>query len=277
MAITSKALNLHSHDLGAAYAVSLPAFEGPLDLLLHLIERQELDISEISLVAVTDAYLQTIEEMEELEPGAIADFLVVASRLLFIKSRLLLPRLQTNDDDEEEDPGDALIRQLLEYRKFKEIAGTLKERDEAGLRVYVRMSNGPELDRILDISDIDLSKLHRAVRRALKRIPSDPPMPSVKGYAITVADQIQNVRDYIRSVQGSMRQGAADEEMAMIPFSELLGQSSTRAEVVVTFLAILELIKQQEIIFEQEEVFGEIMIVPVAVAVPTPVKDGAVE
>ena len=263
MATTSKALNFHSHDMGAAYAVSLPAFEGPIELLLHLIERQELDISEISLVAVTDAYLQTIEQLEELEPGAIADFLVVASRLLFVKSRLLLPRPQKSEDDDEEDPGDALIRQLMEYRKFKEIAGTLKDRDEAGLRVYVRMSNGLELDRILDISDVDLSKLHRAVRRALNRIPSDPPLPSVKTYSVTVSEQIQNVRDYIRNVRESAENRTKDGQAAPILFTGLLGQSTTRIEVIVTFLAVLELIKQHEIAFEQEGTFGEIVIVPV--------------
>ena len=175
---------------------ALPAFQGPLDLLLHLIEREELDISEISLVGVTDQYLRTLELLEELEPGAIADFLMVASRLLYIKSRMLLPK-PPSDDDEEEDSADDLLRQLLEYKRFKEVAEQLRSREEAGLRVYVRTAPRPALERRLDMSDVDLADLNAALQRALERIPSDPPMPRVRVYAITVAEQIDNVRSYI--------------------------------------------------------------------------------
>src|SRR5215217_5825067 len=101
--------------IGAGYAVSLPLFEGPLDLLLHLIAQEKLDISEISLVAVTDQYLKTIDQLEELAPGAVADFLVVASRLLYIKSTRLLPKpVAANEEDE--DTSENLVRHLLEYR-----------------------------------------------------------------------------------------------------------------------------------------------------------------
>ncbi len=258
---SAQIFNSHTHELGAAYPVLLPAFEGPLDLLLQLIERQEMDISRISLVAVTDQYLQTLEHLEEIQPGAIADFLVVASRLQLIKSRRLLPRPQTNDDDDEEDEGDALIRQLLEYRRFKEIAESLKEREEKGLRSYLRLAPGPTFEKRLDMSNVDMDRLHRALRRALARIPSDPPMPAVHTYPITISEQIENVRSHIRAIQHktSAHNGSAP---APVAFTDLLSQSFTRMEVVVTFLAILELIKQHELVAIQDDVFGEIMLMP---------------
>ncbi|MEZ4712498.1 MAG: segregation/condensation protein A [Caldilineaceae bacterium] len=254
-------------ELGASYPVSLPAFEGPLDLLLHLIERRELEISQISLMAVTEAYLQTLAQLEEIEPGALADFLVIASRLLFIKSRNLLPKPATKDEEEEEDPGDALIRQLIEYRQFKEVANQLKARAEAGLRVYVRSAPGPQLDKRLDLGGVDLTLLHKAVQKALQRMPSDPPMPRVHTYPITVAEQIENVRNYIRDAQRLMRAQLREMPTAPVSFTELLSQSATRMEVIVTFLAVLELIKQRELLAEQDGTFGEIVLTPVGLAV----------
>ncbi|HXF64556.1 MAG TPA: segregation/condensation protein A, partial [Caldilineaceae bacterium] len=131
-------LSYRDQALGAAYPITLPIFAGPLDLLLHLIEREELDISEVSLVAVTDQYLRTLEQLEEIQPGALADFLVVASRLLYIKSMRLLPKPPPAEGEEEETDSDSLIRHLLEYRRFKEAASALRVREELGLRVFVR-------------------------------------------------------------------------------------------------------------------------------------------
>jgi len=252
-----------ANDLGSAYPVTLPAFQGPLDLLLHLIEQDELDISEISLVGVTDQYLRTLELLEELEPGAIADFLMVASRLLFIKSRILLPK-PVGDDDDEEDSADDLLRQLLEYKRFREVADQLRSREEAGLRVYVRTAPRPALERRLDMSDVDLSALNAALQRALARIPSDPPMPRVRVYSITVAEQIDNVRSYISSaIERKQNNPMAGEDPASISFVELLSQKQTRVEVIVTFLAVLELIKQRELVAVQSDTFGEIALMPV--------------
>lgn len=246
--------------LGAAYAVSLPSFQGPLDLLLQLIEKEELDINAISLLTVTDQYLRTIATLEAIEPGALADFLVIASRLLYLKSLSLLPKPNTVEESEEESV-DALIKQLLEYRRFKQAAALLQEREAQGLRVYVRTAPKPELERRLDLSNLDLNKLHNALRRVLQRIPSDPPMPRVKTYPITVAEQIENVRSYLHQRQ---QQAADGIEAQPITFTELLSRESTRLEVVVTFLAILELIKQRELSVEQENTFGEIILVPLA-------------
>ncbi|RIK37159.1 MAG: hypothetical protein DCC55_25135 [Chloroflexi bacterium] len=233
-----------SRALGGAYAVELPAFRGPLDLLLHLIEKEELDVNEISLVAVTDQYLRTIEQMEEREPGALADFLVVATRLLYIKSLTLLPKPRPAGEGEEEDASDALIQQLLEYRRFKEVAASLQERQELGLRSYIRPALPPQMERHLDLSNVDVQKLHALLRRALERLSGDPPLPRVKTYAVTVAEQIEAVRSLLRT--------------GRLAFGELLNHQATRLEVIVTFLAVLELIKQEEVIAVQEELFGEI-------------------
>ena len=243
--------------LGAAYAVSLPAYEGPLDLLLHMIEVRELDVSLISLMAVTDQYLKTLNALEEIEPGALADFLVVASRLLYIKSYNLLPKPRPPVEDEEEASGDALLRQLLEYRRFKQVASSLRAREEAGLRVYVRTAPKPDIERRLDMSNLDLEALQRALRKVLQRIPVEPPLPRVKTYPITVAEQLENVRVYLRTAFAAERLNRRG-----VSFEGLLSRSATRIEVVVTFLAVLELVKLREVEVVQDETFGEILLLP---------------
>jgi segregation and condensation protein A len=258
--MTPSPLTTHDRTVGAAYPVTLPVFEGPLDLLLQLIEKEELAISEVSLLAVTDQYLRTIDHLEEVDPGALADFLVIASKLLYLKSVSLLPKPQPPLEDDEEDVGDALIRQLLEYRRFKQAAQLLQERQEQGLRVFVRTAPKPELERRLDLSNLDVNKLHQALRRVLNRMPSDPPMPRVKTYPITVAEQIDNVRSFLRTTQ-DRRHSINGAPAAPVTFVELLSRETTRMEVVVTFLAVLELIKQREVHAEQDGVFGDIVLV----------------
>lgn len=239
--------------LGAGYPVSLPIFDGPIGLLLHLIEREELDITEVSLVAITDQYLRAIEAMQDVEPDALADFLVVAARLLYIKSRGLLPQPE-DEEDEEESRSEGLIQQLLDYRRFRAAAGELRLRASIGLRTSGRLAP-PQLDRRLDLSALTIEKLADAAQRALNNLPSEPALPSVRSYPITVAEKIEAIRERIMGRWG--RNGAAS---SAVPFSTLLSQSRSRLEVIVTFLAVLELIKQKEIAAEQEETFGEIML-----------------
>lgn len=250
--------NQRTDPMGAAYAVELPVYQGPLDLLLHLIERQELDITEVSLLAVTDQYLRAIEQLEEIQPGALADFLVVASRLIYLKSRSLLPKPQPPDEEEgEEDPGDALVRQLMEYRSFKQVASALHAREEAGIRAFLRLAPLPEMERKLDLGDLEMDHLYKAVQRALQRIPPEPVLPSVRTYAVTVAEQIEKVRD-------ALRLSFSDGRATPVRFSALLSRSQTRMEVIVTFLAVLELIKRREVDVKQETTFGEIVLAPCA-------------
>ena len=235
--------------LGAGYPVSLPVFDGPIGLLLHLIEREELDITDVSLVAITDQYLRAIESMREIEPEALTDFLVVAARLLYIKSRMLLP--QPDEEEEEEDQGEALVQQLLDYRRFREAAGELRLRASIGMRTAARGAS-PQLERRMDLSALTLERLAAAARKALLALPDSPSAPTVRAYAITVAERIEAIRERIRS--------QANGRGRLMAFSGLLSESGSRLEIVVTFLAVLELVKRREISAEQEETFGEIML-----------------
>jgi segregation and condensation protein A len=242
--------------LGAAYAVTLPFFEGPLDLLLHLIEQEKLDINEISLVAVTDQYLKTIEQLEELAPGALADFLVVASRLLYIKSTRLLPKPVTAGENE--DTGDNLVRHLLEYRQFKRAALELRSRQDEGTRLFVRPPTAVDVAELgqqkPEFGDLDIALLQKALKRALGRIPVIQPPPQVHPYTVTVAERIESVRLLLAEA----KQNAPSTPW--LSFSALLSDSSLRLEIIVTFLAVLELVKQQEVVARQEATFGDIVL-----------------
>ncbi len=249
-------MEIHDSPLGSAFPVTLAVFEGPLDLLLQLIERNELEISTLSLVSVTDQYLRALETLEAIDPGALADFLVVASRLVYIKSRALLPqprKLEQLDDESDEESADALVRRLLEYRQFKQVANTLRSREEQNLRAYVRISERPALEKRLDLSGVSPDMLFNALKRVLERMPSAADLPRVKSYSVTVADQIEYVRAQLRA---ALEVDGAEP----VRFTALLSAQSSRLEVIVTFLAVLELIKQQELVAEQDEVFGEIIL-----------------
>ncbi len=244
--------------LGSGYAVHLPIYDGPIALLLHLIERQELDITEVSLVAITDQYLRAIEQIEEIEPEALADFLAVAARLLYIKSRGLLPRAA--EDETEEKPSDALIQQLLDYRRFKAAVDELRLRAEIGLRTTTRLAPPPpQMERRLDFSSLTIARLAEAANRALHSLPSSPATPTVRVHPITVAEKIADIRERFKGFNRA--NGASD---STLPFAAFLSQSRSRLEIVVTFLAVLELIKRRELAAEQQETFGEIVLRSVA-------------
>lgn len=231
------------------YKIALPAFSGPLDLLLHLIDRNELDITAISLAEVTEQYLAQIEQLKENRIEQLIDFLVVAARLVLIKSRALLPETAvTIEGEEEEDPAEALIRQLKLYKQFKEASSWLKQREEAGLRTYLRVAPPPKLESRLDLSGVTIDTLLTAVREALARVDTrEDSVTIVQPRRITIEGQILRLRQRIKSEQ-------------TFQFRDLLSQVSNRVEVSVTLLAVLELIKQREIVAFQEEMFGPILI-----------------
>jgi segregation and condensation protein A len=234
-----------------AYRVQLPVFEGPLDLLLQLIEREKLDISAISLAAVADQFLQTVRQMEAVEAGDISDFLVVAARLVWIKSRLLLPQPRPpSEDAEEEDPAEALARQLREYKRFKEAAAALRVIEEAGLRTYTRAAPPPELEARLDPAGglmADLLVAANAAFKALEQSQPDIPQGMVVPFKLTIHDQIVRIRE-------------VTAEGRRVTFRSLLSGARHRLEIIVTLLAVLELIKRQAIIVNQDVAFGENMI-----------------
>jgi len=212
-----------------------------------LIEKRELDITKVSLAQVTDQYLEYISQLRELEAGALADFLVIAARLLLIKSQMLLPQ-PPPIEEEEEDIGDELVRQLIAYKKFKEAAQELRQREEMGLRAYVRVAPPPRLERTLDMEGLTLDDLLEAVQQALAVTPLAPPVSNVvTPITITIGDKISQIEAALR------RRGR-------VSFNRLLARATSRVEIIVAFLAVLELIKRQQVHVQQERAFGEIII-----------------
>jgi segregation and condensation protein A len=230
------------------YTIDLPAFAGPLDLLLHLIERQELDITAISLVTVTEQYLGQVRQMQEEQMAHLIDFLVVGARLAQIKSRALLPQTPVIilDEAEEEDPAEALVRQLRQYKRFKELALWLADREEAGYRTYLRLVAPPRLEKRLDLTGVTTAGLLTAVQEAL-------------AHAEQVAESVAIVRPRRLTIEqqiGRLRQRL--KQSSSFLFTDLLSAKRDRVEVAITLLAVLELVKQQELTAHQPELFGPI-------------------
>lgn len=228
------------------YCVQLPVFEGPLDLLLHLVEREELDITTIALAQVTDQYMAYLAEMERRQAKDLADFLVVAAKLLLIKSLALLPR-PPGLAPEAEDVGDELVRQLQVYKRFKEIAAFLHEREAQGLHGYVRVAPLPHIEPQLDLGNVTVHELLALVQEALNALPASPVGKVVTPVTVTIAGQIARIESQL-----VIREA--------VPFREFLSTAVTRVEIIVTLLAVLELIKQNRARVRQEELFGEILI-----------------
>ena len=231
-----------------SYRVEIPVFHGPLDLLLSLIVREELDISLVSLAQVADQFLEYLATVEQVQPESLVDFLVVASRLLLIKSNSLLPRPPSMAGEGEGFDGDDLLEQLRLYQQFKQAAQQLKDRHGEGLRTFVRLAPPPRIDPRLDLSDVSTIDLLAAVQEALS-LP--PPAPSVNGVVskrvINIAGQMDTIRNRVSNRQ-------------TVTFRKLLAATTSRLEIAVTLLATLELIKQHEINVYQEELFGPIYI-----------------
>ena len=234
----------------AAYRVALDVFEGPLDLLLRLIEREELDISKVSLALVADQFLAHVATLQEVSARNLADFLVVAAKLLVIKSRALLPKPEEEEREEDEgaDPGEELARQLLEYKRFKEVAIHLRAIEESGQRAYPRLVPPPQVERHLQPGDVSLAELLDALKRALEMHPPTPPVDDV------VAPVVVHMADCLRTILGLTARHPS------VTFSAVMRRARSRLEVIVTFLALLELIKQQRVRAVQDAPFGEIRL-----------------
>jgi segregation and condensation protein A len=230
-----------------AYQVATPVYQGPMDLLLQLIERAELDITKLALAQITDQYLEYIKNLKEQAAEEVSAFLVIAARLLQIKSEALLPRQPVRELGEE-DPGDALVRQLLAYKRYKEIAGTLSDREAAGLRTYFRIAPPPKIDVRYKILGLELDELVAAAREAFTQADQRPDLNSV------VAAPIITIREKIGRIVRSLQQ------LGRVKFQSLLKKDTTRMDVVVTFLAMLELVKQHFVEAKQESNFAEITL-----------------
>jgi segregation and condensation protein A len=239
-------LNIASHQTGS-YTVNTPVYEGPLDLLLQLIERAELDVTAIALATVTDQYLTYIRQLTDARADEISAFLVIAAKLIQIKSEALLPRPPVREVGEE-DPGEALARQLRIYKRFKELANLLEKRDAQGLHTYLRLAPPPKVEGRVDLSDITLADLLEAAegiylqeqeKQALGTVISAP--------KVTIREKIA----YIAETLGKSEYSS---------FRKLVGSAKSRLEIVVTFLALLELVKRYRVAAKQDMLFGDIEI-----------------
>ena len=237
-----------------SHPIELPPFHGPLDLLLHLIERNELDITAISLAKVAEQFLEQVALLKETgrRMEQLMDFLVLGAQLALIKSRALLPKppAMLAQQEEEEDPAEALARRLREYKQFKEAAEWLRGREEQGWRTYLRVAPPahPELESKLDLSNLTIGHLQVVLQGVLARGERrDESVQVAQRPTITIEGQIARLRHAIT------RHGR-------LPFRALLSPHPTRAELSVSLLAVLELTKRHEVTAEQPFLFGPIEI-----------------
>ena len=230
------------------YSISTEVYSGPLDLLLQLIEKAELDITKLALAQVTDQFLAYLHTLQEQDAAEVSAFVVIAARLVQIKSAALLPKPVFAGQSVEEDPGEALAQQLILYKKFKLLALFLDEREAAGLRTYLRMDSLPRFSfpTKLDISELTLEELVQTAREILSGQNNMPPLSQVVSIPrITIRQKINTIIENLRKT-GS------------ITFTDLLTMKNNRLEIVVTFLAMLELVKRRIVGASQSDLFGKI-------------------
>jgi segregation and condensation protein A len=227
--------------------VQLEIFEGPLDLLLHLIKKNEVSITDIPIATITEQYLATLEVMQTFNLDVAGEFLVMAATLIHIKSRMLLPMADDEDDEEEgTDPREELVRRLLEYQRFKDAADQLERRELLTRDVFVRSVAPAEAIPAPGFRDVSVFELLTALKRVLDRLPKDA-VHEVMLEKITVREKMTLLLDQLRTQR-------------KILFESLFAEVTTRMEVVVTFLAMLELVKVRAIRIFQEEATGPIQI-----------------
>ncbi|MBL9133497.1 MAG: segregation/condensation protein A [Verrucomicrobiaceae bacterium] len=233
------------------YKVKLEIFEGPLDLLLYLIKKEEIEIYDVAIERITRQYLDYIDTFKILNIELASEFIVMAANLMYIKSRELLPKdVQPPDEEaDEDDPRWELIRQLVEYKKFKEAAGFLGIQEVKGDEFFATTPELPDLEApVTTLGQVGIFDLIRAFQRVLKRFENTSDFREIVNDRFTVADKIEELLNIV-------------PEGGRMKFEELFSSASSRGEVIVTFLAMLELIKLNHLQVEQEQLLGEIVIV----------------
>ncbi|EJL25979.1 segregation/condensation protein A [Brevibacillus sp. BC25] len=240
-----------------AYSIKLDSFEGPLDLLLHLIDKAEVDIYDIPIAEITEQYLATIDKMQELQLDVASEFVVMAATLLSIKSKMLLPKKEEHVfqqfldmDVDEIDPREELIARLLEYKRYKMLAENLREMEIGRNQVFTRPAeNLSPYAREEDhtVTNVTLYDLINALEKLVKKTKEKEPMTKVSRDEISIKDRMSEIRQVVRG-GGTVR------------FSELFTQGATRTEIVTTFLALLELMKAKHITCVQNQLFQDIII-----------------
>lgn len=231
------------------YEIKIDAFEGPLDLLLHLIKESKVDIWDIKIVDITDQYLNYIKTMENLNLNIASEYLVMASELIEMKSKMLLPRYQDENEEEELDPREQLINRLIEYQKYKDMTESFKELESIRHEFYTKtpesLKEYVEEDTIIS-TDVTLDDLMKAFEKFLQRKKQEKPLSTtVTKREITVEERRTSIKKILK-------------EKKKVDFFELF-EEVTKEYVVVTFLAVLEMAKKQELTIYQENNFDNII------------------
>lgn len=242
------------------FEIKLEAFEGPLDLLLHLVEKNKVDIYDIPIVIITDQYIEYIDKMRVDNMDIMSEFLLMAATLLSIKSKMLLPRLKTNDGEEPVDPRMELIERLVEYKTYKQIAGELRDMQVDAAHVVFREKNLPkevvEYEEPLDISSLleglTLKRLNSVFHEVLQRekLRQDPVrsgFSEIKKEEFTLEDKIEELMEYSMSHE-------------KFTFLSLFEDVHSKMQIIVTFLALLELMKSGMLFIIQENINDDILI-----------------
>jgi segregation and condensation protein A len=227
-------------------SIKLRQFEGPLDLLLSLIEERKLNITEIALAEVTEQFMQYIKQLEQVDPTVLADFLSIAAKLLVIKSKAILPTLEV--EPEEEDAGVDLESRLLLYKQFKEVAKYLKKLDTRRKQSFLRTVSFEERINFYPDPDLAADVLHNHILTVLSGLKELDALPQAKiKEAISIQAKIDQLRNHL-------------EIQVETKMSDLLKTAKNKSEVIITFLALLELIKQKILTVNQEALFTDIQI-----------------
>lgn len=236
---------LHQTD---SYEISTEVYSGPLDLLLDLIQTAELDISKLALAQVTNQFLAYVEINKDADPDYISEFLIIASKLVQIKSEALLPRPPVRTEDEE-DIGETLARQLIVYREIKKSTEWLAERTNLNLRSHLHVPRHYPVNVQLDLSGLNVDDLIIALENLASRQPVMQDGAFISIPKMSLKNKVEEILIVLRSAPKTS-------------YSEILGESHDRIQAIVVFLAILELIKQHLISTEQETTFGDITLTP---------------
>ncbi len=240
-------------------AFKINEFEGPLDLLLHLIEKNKFNIFDIPIVEITEQYLDYVNKMQESDLDVMSEFLVMAATLISIKAKMLLPK-EEKEEEEEDDPRAELVRRLLEYKMYKYASYELKDMELDAVKSFYKSESIPkevkdykeEIDPAEVIGDTTLAKLNeifnQVMRRTVDRVdPIRSKFGTIEKEEVRIEDKMDEIRTSIKGLKG-------------INFRTLLETQASKINVIVTFLAILELMKVGDIVIKQEGLFGDIII-----------------
>lgn len=232
------------------YKVTIDNFDGPLDLLLHLIKKSDIDIYDISIEEITKQYLSYITQMQEMDLDIASEYLIMASELMEIKSSMLLPSTQVEEDTYEEDPREQLIKRLIEYKKYKEITSEFKNLEEERKKEYTKNSSDLsefKVEEEVDLGDINIDDLINAFNKLLERKELEKPLNTkITKREYSVKKRSQEIKSILKQKKN-------------VDFEELF-EEVNREYIVVTFLSILDLAKKQDLIIKQDDNFSKIYL-----------------